>query len=128
MLDKKTVVAFKKIVRRVLDSEREEGVGQLNKCEWPRNLFSSAVHMLRRGESLSEDEIRLLAKEFLSVLDENKIAISDRDRNFFSSSGSNNGINEKKKGGRSPLSSSPVVMAGARAAQRWHDGVLKHDQ
>jgi hypothetical protein len=128
MLDEETVVAFKEIVRHILDYEREESVDQLNRCEWPRSLFANAVHMLKREKSLSKDEIYLLAKEFLSVLDENKVVISDKDRKFFSGSGSNNGRNEKKKGGGSQLSSSYNVMAGARAAQKRHDRVLKYDQ
>jgi hypothetical protein len=116
-MENKEIDAFRQIVRELLDIEMEGDIGQPVKCELPRSLFMTSIHSLKKGKPLSKDEMRRLGEEFLFVLDQNKVRISDEDKKFFSS--------EKEKH-RSWFSSS--VMAGARAAQIRHDGVLKYDQ
>ncbi len=115
---------FKEIVRDLLRVEVKEEAGQPNRCELPRTLFTSAVRSYRKGKSISTGEIYLLARVFLSVLDEDGIVIEKKDRKYFLGGSPD----EKKKGGGSQLSLSYDVMAGARAAQVRHDGVLKYDQ
>ncbi len=73
----------------------------------PRALFSSAVHALKRGTSFSKEEILLLMKEFLSVLDEKKIEIPDKDRNYFL------GKNLKRRKKKPANWITPEVMRGA---------------
>jgi len=84
--------AFRKIAKDLLEIEiiNEISPGLLT----PRALFASAVHALKRGDSLNKGEISLLAKEFLSVLDEKNVEIPDRDRDYFSG----DKTNEKKEG------------------------------
>lgn len=75
------IKAFRRIANDLLNMAIEE-IGS-NVLLAPRTLFSIVISTLRRGSSLSRNEMLLLMKEFLSVLDEKPVRISDKDRNFF---------------------------------------------
>lgn len=88
------IKAFRKIVVNLLEVEEIDAGTPIASLTLPKSLFMDAVRTLKKGASLTEGELLLLGKEFLSVLDEKSVEIPDKDRNFFL------GKNLKKKKGK----------------------------
>ncbi|MBL7155228.1 MAG: hypothetical protein ISS88_01860 [Candidatus Portnoybacteria bacterium] len=77
------IKTFRKIVNDLLDVKEAATETLIGSLALPKSLFMDAVHMLKRGAFLTEEEILLLAKEFLSVLDEREVEIPEKDRDYF---------------------------------------------
>jgi hypothetical protein len=79
------IEAFRKIINDLINIEIDEDVPL--KLLAPRALCANAIHMLKRGSYLTNGDIFLLNREFLSVLDEREISISRKARDYFSGKG-----------------------------------------
>jgi len=75
------IKVFRIIIGNLLDIEIDGGepTGLLAL----RALCATAIHALKRGSFLTDGDIILLGKEFLSVLDEKEIIISKKNRDYF---------------------------------------------
>ncbi len=77
----KEIEAFRKITEDLLDIEieNEGSFGLLA----PRALCATAIHELKRGSFLTDGDIFLLNREFMSILDKKNVSVSQKNRDYF---------------------------------------------
>lgn len=120
-MDEKVKEAFGIAVEELLSIEIDKKPYVL--C-FPRTLFASAIHVLKKGEKFSEEECRELMKEFIRILDEKNVRIDNK--SFLKSFRKREKIKRKNHHGR-PEWVTEEMMTGAVRADFRHRQMLGDD-
>ena len=119
-MKEKTKEAFRAVLEELIDIEIDNSPHILR---FPRVLFSSAVHILKRGQRFSQEEYKEFLEQFLTVLNEKNVRVENK---AFLKSFRKEERRRKKNHGR-PDWVTDRIMAGAVRADFRHRQMLGDD-